>query len=215
MNLFLPFLALIAPLSLIQQINGQSFDLIKQYYECKHLKMIVKSDWKGTYYARDESISGNKLNDTFFQNLGLTKMTFDQGMNFIKKIYTDTNKCYTLFCNCTSWSFIESFNTTNNNYNVKSYKIYFRNESNFAGIKDILLRFYKEYQANLFDSNNQNDLSYEYLDKEYPTISKFLMRFDYTPSKGFYFKKFPNYLESSTQWCYYNGYYDFYKVIYV
>lgn len=69
--------------------QSSAYDVILQSAICKKLKVkIVNYLWNGLpVYAADSSIPNNTLNNSYFKTeLGLEKMTFAQGMDFIKKI---------------------------------------------------------------------------------------------------------------------------------
>ena len=68
----------------------QCVDLVQQYFQCKYLKMISNINNRGNNYSSipDPSIAKNQLNETFYQNQNLSKMTFDQAMQFFWKSTT-------------------------------------------------------------------------------------------------------------------------------
>lgn len=163
---------ILVSLSLIYQVNGgRALGLIRQYHECRHLKMY----FNGEYYQRNESIANNTLADSFYSRLGLASMTFDQSMNFIRQIYTDTpTSCASLICNCTRLGYLDD-----DDY----YGVYFRNASNFAGVKSIIAAYNTKHKPSL-KSLQQAQESYAYDGgKKYPTIVRFLMTAEYTSTK--------------------------------
>ena len=125
----LALIAFICFVCLRGQVNGQTFELIRQYYECQNLTMYYEVS-RGIY-IRDTSLPDNYLDDSFYQRLGLANMTYDQGMNLIRKIYPDTRNCTTRFCNCVSWGFIDGLFDPNYQRIYNNYSIFFRNESNY------------------------------------------------------------------------------------
>ena len=171
------------------QVNGQTFELFKQYYECRNLTMILN----GQTYVRDTSLPDNYLDDSFYQRLGLANMTYDQGMNLIRKIYTDTRNCTTRFCNCVSWGFIDGLFDPNYQRIYNNYSIFFRNESNYPGVRLIVSEFYNETKWNLQSLNtifytfSNSYYTYDYgvyrRAFEYPSIIKFLLVHDFTRAR--------------------------------
>lgn len=76
------------------------YDIMKQYYECKYLKMIED---QYDMYVPNPKIPNNSLNDSFFYSLNLTNKTFADAIKFVKLIYDTANlkgsRC-TQLCNC-------------------------------------------------------------------------------------------------------------------
>lgn len=149
--------------------HAQSYELIQQYHKCKYLNMTESYDLNrgGVFYIPDSSIPNNTLNASFWISLGLTNRTFNQGFAFIKKIYTDTNNCKSEFCNCATRGFLD--------YNNK-FSIFFRNNTNNAGIIWIISTFNIKYQANRKPLTDDDD-----------QVQRFLAVNDYTWNKFSYF----------------------------
>lgn len=152
--------------------------LIQQYSECKILTMMLTSDsYYGTYYIPNPTIPNNALNDTYYQSLGLGSMSFVQAMTFIKKIYREVTNCSTSFCNCVRWG--------PKGLALKYYEYFFLTEANFKGVKSILLDFNEKY------SNQTQTLARSMLNtyngQIYPTITSFLMKYDYSRNKLSYY----------------------------
>lgn len=171
MNLKIYFVAFFISLSiLIEPVRmSEAYELIKQFYECRHLQMHLSIDWRGRFYTLNDSIPNNTLNDTFYHGLGLSNMTFTQGMDFIRQFYTTTRNCRTFQCNCTSWGLIDTY---------ANYSLFFRNSSNFIGMKSIIWAFNNKYKSAL--SLNQSLMHYG---TTYPTLVRFMMIFEYTWAK--------------------------------
>lgn len=149
------------------QVNGDVSELIQKYYNCKNK------------YSENPL---SRIDDSFYKQLGIDKMNFDEGMSFIRKIYTDTENCETKFCIC-----VNEYIDQNEKYNI-----FFRNESIFAGVKSIISAFNNKY-------NNKNYLKSLKISQtnvkdgnKYPTIVRFLIKYDYTSEKNRFYNNLPD-----------------------
>lgn len=117
-------------LFLANKVNSSSYDFIKHYYECQTLQMsLVTTDpYQDPYYSPDGNIQGNSLKDSFFQNLGLQNMNFEEGMQFVQQLYKSLVDCETDFCVCVR---------QRDRARVDNYTIYFE-DNNFSGVKSII-----------------------------------------------------------------------------
>lgn len=169
---------LLTMLALITQVELRCYDLVKQYYECQNLTMTkMNYSMNQVYYYPNYSIPNNKLNDSFYQRLGLENMTFNRAMDLFRLIHTRTNNCTTEFCNCVSFHHID----TSNSY----FSIYFRNETNFLQFRDIVASFINKFRNFMYSLNStQLRLSYSY---EHPTLSRFCMTNEYTTQRLRYY----------------------------
>lgn len=151
--------------SLVLITNVECFDvsdLIQNYYKCKNIKYSVE--------------------DSFYQSLGMNEMSLDQAMAFLSKIYSDTqNNCQTDFCKCIR-GFIDQ---------PVKYSVLFRNQSNLDGLKSILADFNNKYNGKNFMETSKNFLKMANIVDKFPTIRKFLIKFDFTPKKLNYYNKLP------------------------
>ena len=164
-----------------QVVNGQALELVRQYFECRNLTMY----FNGHVYVRNTSIPNNFLDDAFYQQAGLGQLN-------ITKSYTDTDNCNTRFCNCVNWGFIDSNITYYNGYYSyipnNKYSIFFRNSSNYPGVKAILSAFNTENNVwdlkTLAELNQTSSYSWYYR-WPYPTIIKFLLLAEFTQQKQY------------------------------
>ena len=159
----------------VDKIECQSASaLIQQYSECKNLTMMLTNDsYWGYYYIRNSSIPNNTLDDTYYQRLGLGNMSFDQAFAFIKKIYTDLHYCNSEYCKCAKLG--------PDGRMFYYYKSFFLNNANFKGVKAVIQEFNKNLSS---QSRSLADaMMHTYNGNLYPTITSFLMKYDYTSSK--------------------------------
>ena len=156
----------------VDKIECQSASaLIQQSSECKKLTMMLINDsYWGYYYIRNSSIPNNTLDDTYYQRLGLGNMSFDQAFAFIKNIYTNVSNCNSKYCNCVKRG--------PNGMAFQVYSSFFLNETIFKGVKAIIQEFNKNLSS---QSRSLADaMIYTYNGYLYPTITSFLMKYDYT-----------------------------------
>lgn len=182
MKTLISALLILATLSLIYQVNGERvLGLIRQYHECKYLKMY----FNGEYYKRNESIANNTLPDSFYMRLGLASMTLDQSMNLIRKIYTDTpTTCTSSICNCTRLRYLD------NDDDDYDYGVFFRNASNFVHVKSIIRAYNTKRKSSLKSLQQAQELYAYDGGKKYPTIVRFLMNAEYTSMKSDLYKTY-------------------------
>lgn len=153
-----------------RQTNGECYDLVKQYYECKHLVMISSN---GNDYKPDKNVKNNFLDDTFYQSKGLGDMGFDQGMELIQSIYNEVDfvtlqRCDSYLCKCV-------INRTSRYYNDDNYGFFFRD--NFDDFKSIVSEFDQIFQDNR-DSLEKFTDNWSY---DLPTLAKFAYINEFTP----------------------------------
>ena len=169
-----------------KQVDCQCANLIQQYYQCKHLKMTNSTDPSyltygvGPAYVPDASIRNNTLNDTFYQNLNLGQMTFDQAMQLFWNIYNETNNCNSKFCDCVSKGLIDQ--TTGGT-------VAFRNATIYPQMKSILLSFINNNKPYMFSYSQY----YFYATQNLSTLNRFCMNYDYSRNRLAYY--------SNTQSC--------------
>lgn len=154
---------------ILKEIECGSFELIKQYYECKLLKMINSSE----RYIPDSTIPNNTLEDPFYQNF--SKMTFEQGLELIQQIYLQTNLCANEFCNCVNPSRIDT-----------NKSLFFHNTINFQQVKTIISEFNSKFDSKV---RSFEDIYYYINSKaqDLPALADFSILVDYTWLRpGFY-----------------------------
>ena len=181
------FLSLIVPILLVvilsrdNQVNGECFELVQQYYECKHLVMVL--DKNNQTYIPSTLVPNNILNDAFYKNLNLAEKTFDEAMQLFWQIYNETN-CHTEFCKCLSTGIIDYYKGGKEN----KFSLYFRNAINFEQIKIILSDFLERFEPSL---KPYSDLEMFFKEKAHsnqvlPTLAQFCMKYDYTDERFIY-----------------------------
>lgn len=184
---------LLVTLASINEIKSECFELLQQYYECKHLVMInpnndSNSNFPPSTYIPNPSIPNNQLNDTFFQSLNLAAMNFDQAMNLFRSIYNETFSCSSEFCKCVTTGLIDQY--THGKYN--RFSLFFRNQTNFEQMKIILLAFLVENQPRLLS----NDVLESYFalfthgNQSLPTLVQFCKLYDYTDDRFYYYDSY-------------------------
>lgn len=176
----------------LTQVNGECFDLVHQYYQCKHLKMVNKYAEYGFAfkYKPDSSVPNNALTDKFYQKLTSNEMNFDKAMNLFRKIYTETNNCSSEFCRCVSQQIVDE--------NGK-YSMYFRNETIFPHAKKIIEAFIKKFESKLrnlknasefqyyFNENWKEDIFINTRDPNLKSLAQFCVNHDYTKNRLIYY----------------------------
>lgn len=172
-------------------VEGQSYDLVRQYGWCKNLTMILyNSTYTPPFYMPDPNVPNNILNDTYFQKMNLSSMSFYDAMNFFRRIYLETNNCSSRFCNCVSWDVIDAHG---------AYSVVFRNDTNFHQVVSLVELFLEKLKPKL--------LPYSVLQYSYPfydspnltTLVQFSIKNDYSSNRMAFY---------NTTSCY--GYVDYY-----
>lgn len=159
---------------MIHRADSLVFDLVHQYFQCKNLKMIKTIDPKyGEYYTRDNSIKDNQLDDKFYRGLGLFDYGFDEAMQLVRSIYTETENCTIsdqVFCDCVTKMYMTKDG---------DYSILFRNSTNFSQLKGIIQAFSIAFEAYLrIDNYGQSVSRYTY-----PTLFNFVVYNDFTKDR--------------------------------
>lgn len=152
-------------------------NLIQNFFSCNN--KLVSNKASNDSKSNHQRLQQTDLENSFFTDLGLEKMSFDQGMGLIRKIYTDTNNCESDFCNCV---YIPG----------DKYNIFFKNDINFEGLKSILKGFNEKYYKKEHLKNLINAAKFVKNGEKYPTLVEFLMKFDYTRNKLNFFNRLPN-----------------------
>ena len=174
---------LLVTLSRDNQVNGECFELVQQYYECKHLVMVL--DENNQTYIPSTMVPNNILTDEFYKNLNLTEKTFDESMDLFWQIYNETdNYCDSKFCKCVSTGIINIYKEGKQN----RFSLYFRNATNYEQIKIILSEFLEKFESTL---KPYSDLEKFFKEKAHsnqvlPTLAQFCMKYDYTDERFIY-----------------------------
>lgn len=169
---------------LFHEADGLCFDLVKQYYECRYLKMKYYFDdyfyFFDEFYAPDPDVPNNLVNDSIYQNL--TSYTFDQGMSLIQRIFQETDNCTSQFCRCVSHGYIDD------TLYYGRQSILFRNATNFNQMKTIVADFGNKFRSQLLPLDEiHQDLNYE--EHELPSLAKFCVELEFTYTRvDFYYK---------------------------
>lgn len=176
--------SLILSLAVLEQVNGQCYDLIKQYYECKYLRMSKQNNsWGDIDYRPVKSRNHrhpNKLDDKFYRRQGLAKLDFDESMRLFRKIYDETENCHSKFCKCVSFKHIDYYN---------NYSIWFRNETNYKQVKRIISAFNEKFESKKLSFHDVfNPVIYSarpiepnpFFEPQLKTINKFCYHNDYS-----------------------------------
>ena len=178
----------------IQLLNGQCFDLIRQYNQCKHLKMeFKKSGYKQvlvpciTMYAIDSQekyfvnyTANSDLTDRYYRKLMSKEMNFNKAMKLFRKIYTETDNCTSEFCKCVSLDVIDYHG---------NYSLFFRNKDVYPHVKRIIEDFNKQFESNL---KPYSELWYKKEFEPYPnqnlsSLTQFCIKYDYSYNRyGYY-----------------------------
>jgi len=196
----LMIIIVVTTLFTIAQVKSECFELVQQYYECKNLIMrnINNPDsFPEKPYEPNPFYPNNKLNNTFYKNLNLDKMSFDQAMEFFRAIYNDTfNNSTTDFYKCVSTGIINEYKYGNGN----SFSTFFLNETNFKQMKTILSEFIIKFESNLLPYSSLKDFfaSKSHGGQYLPSLAQFCMKFDYTDDRfNYYYDPFDCYLDDT------------------
>lgn len=72
---------------LVSLVHGSVIAMMKQFYECNHLKMVPKSDrFAGQIIVPDASVSNNVFNDTFYIRQNLTRMNLNTAYARVREL---------------------------------------------------------------------------------------------------------------------------------
>lgn len=168
------------------QVNAEIYSFVKQYYECKNLKMIVISDLLGAeYYYPDPTVRDNSLDDSFYKSLRLDTMSFDDSMDLLRGIYSELDeKCTSEFCECVRKR------KDNNAGLLENFGVFFQDE-NFAGVKEIIVSLDRRLAADR-ESFEKSEYTRKFLPdfKSQPTLSKFAFNNDFTEHRTHQFKNY-------------------------
>lgn len=171
------------------QVNAEIYSFVKQYYECKKLKMIITSDLLGDeYYYPDPSVRDNSLDDSFYKSLRLDTMSFDDSMDLLRGIYGELDeKCTSEFCEC-----VRKRKTGDAGGLLENFGVFFQDD-NFAGVKEIIVSLDRRLAADR-ESFEKSEYTRKYLPefKSQPTLSKFAYNNDFTEHRTNQFKNYFN-----------------------
>ena len=178
----------------IQQLNGQCYDLIRQYNQCKHLKMEFKKSGymevevhNITMYIIEpqekyfvNSTANSDLTDRYYRKLMSKEMNFNKAMNLFRKIYTETDNCTSDFCKCVSLGVIDYHG---------NYSLYFRNKDVYPHVKRIIEDFSKQFESDL---NPYSELWYYeefelYSYQNLSSLAQFCIKYDYSYNRYEYY----------------------------
>lgn len=158
----------------ISVVCQDSYFFLQRYYECKNLQMI-QNEW-GSYYP-NPNITGNSLNDSFFQSLNLQSKTFSQAMAMYKKIYDETSKkgaqCKKV-CQC-----FQGY--------MQFYQVYFRNAKSVAGVVTIYTQYINAYKSYMLTEAQILNEYYYKNGKNFTTLAKFSIKNDFTYYRSYFY----------------------------
>ena len=186
------FISLIVPIVLLltlsrdNQVNGECFRLVQQYYECKHLVMVEQEN--NETYIPSTLVPNNILNDAFYKSLNLDEKTFDEAMDLFWQIYDETNNCNTDFCKCVSTGIINWYKYGREN----KFSLYFRNATNYEQMKIIVSEFLEKFESTLKPYSELEMIfkAQTHSDQVLPTLAHFCMKYDYTDERYIYHEEF-------------------------
>lgn len=154
-------------------------DLMSQNYQCQNLIMVKQTSSSGYKYVPNPTVPNNYLGDSFYQSLGLDNKNIDQGFALVRQIYTNMTNCNSVYCDC-----VKDF--------IDGAKVLFLDDSNFVSMKQIAADFNNNVPL---QSSSMIDIlmtSSTILppNKVPPTLSRFVVKFDYTLDKGYWYNSF-------------------------
>ena len=170
------------------QVNGECFELVQQYYECQYLEMRNPNNGHSIPipYEPNPLIDNNILDDTFYQNISLNEWTFDEAMDLFWEIYNSTNNCNTELCKCISTGIIDQYK-----YGREGrFSLYFRNRTNFEQVKIIVSEFIDKYQSAISSYTDLEEFfkAKTHSNQTLPTLAEFCMKYEYTDERFIYYK---------------------------
>lgn len=160
----------------INRTSNSSITLIKQYYECKNLKMIKQESHHGIIYLPDPSVAKNRLDDSFYERLGFANMTFDEAMELVKKIYNEST-------NDPTKPDKDDFRTCVRSYargDRDDHSEMFRNETILEQAKHIVSLFIKKNKKYTLPEREIQRKFREWRMSFAPALIKFLVNNDYS-----------------------------------
>lgn len=173
--------------------DAQIFPFVKQYYECKNLKMIKSTDYYGReYYTPDESVEANTLDDSFYTGLGFDTMSIDDAMRVIKSIYDELPEdCDTELCECV-W--LRRFQTV-----AERYAVFFETDERIESLTTIITSLDEKLSASRYSYEKYTSGFSSYEDPEnYPTLTKFVYNNEYTYNRISQFKNYRKCINSNS-----------------
>lgn len=177
-------LIIIAAFLLFGQVENSGFQLVKQYYECKNLVMIPNNfSYTHKHYYPDPNVPNNRLNDTFYQRIGLQNMTFDQAMSLFRTIFMEIRSCprqTPFLCNCVNSLFSGT---------TVDQSVLFRNETVFAQVKLIVNTFITKFRPFLVSSQNGFLSDWFFHGHDLPTLIQFFFNYDYTTTRLLFYNE--------------------------
>ena len=148
---------------------------LKQYSECKNLKMIKTLDFSNnTIYKPDPSITNNTLTDAYYQNF-LGNLTWDKAMNLMARIYAErsSKNCTSEFCNCSR--------TLYDNFDA-DYGVLFRNKDMIEQVKRITRNFVNRF-SNAYSDSYKSSLDWYIQRADLPTLSDFAINYEFSMAR--------------------------------
>lgn len=164
----------------VNHVEGECFEVIRQYFECQYLKMVKRTNPSTgeIFYERNDKLDQNNLNNSIPAIQNLSRMSFDQGMDFIRRIYLETANCTTEVCNCTKFGKIDK---------EGSYSLFFGNADIFRQSKSIINGLNTKFKSQLMPFESlRGYLGHNH--SHLPTLTKFCVDFEYTWVRLKFFK---------------------------
>lgn len=163
-------LAVVLVSKIVNLADGSSFLLVRQYCECKNLKMI--SDNMFRKYYPDPDVPNNYLNDTYYQRQGFLNKTFDEAMSYFQTMFAEIRNPPRETPNLAI-----CFNSVVLG-NIVSPGVLFRNATTLASVKQIATAFINKFRP---------FLEYNWEASELPTLVQFILRNDVSLGRFYYY----------------------------
>lgn len=156
-------------------IDCGCFDVLQQYFSCKHLKMIENKGNGLKYWYADPSQKVTKLDESFYSSQGLATWGHEYAMTFLQNIYKQTRpNCKSNFCKCVRVGHIDRDG---------HYSVMFRNAHIYPEAKSIISNFnFLMSQYKLSSAQLQN-----VWDSSLPTLTKLCTMAEYTTKRFEFF----------------------------
>lgn len=148
---------------------------LRQYSECKNLKMIKTLDsLNNTIYTPDPNIPNNTLTDAYYQKF-LGNLTWDKAMNLMSNIYAErsSKNCTSEFCNCSRTSY--------DNFDA-DYGILFRNKDMVEQVKRITRNFINRFSY-AYSSDYKSSLDWYIQRAHLPTLLDFVINYEFSMAR--------------------------------
>lgn len=170
---------------IVNLADGSSFYFVKQYCECKNLKMIPNNRSMQYEYYPDPNVPNNYLDDTYYQRQGFLNRTFDEAMSYFQTMYAEIRNPPRATPNLTICFDSVLVNT------VADPGVLFRNATTLASVKQIATAFINKFRP-FFVGISSYLMGFIPEASELPTLIQFILRNDVSLSRFYFYNNSMN-----------------------